>query len=248
MTEAAAASEAGSFAGFVTGGAATTLPAQFFVEVLPAIEDEAELRVTLYALYAIQRQRGSLRAVRRSALAAEAPLQEVLARLGGGPVLELALAAAVARGTLLTCELEDGDALVLVNHEAGRRALERLRAGLDASGGTMARLPVAAERPVAVAAVYEQEIGALTPAIAEALAGAVERYPEAWIIDALRLAARRNARSWRYAEAVLRRWQVEGRDDDGLDRGTPEGAARPDGAGGGAGPDPYARLFRSHWP
>ena len=44
-----------SFAGFRTGGLAVTLPAQFFVELLPAIEDEAELRVTLYALYAIAR-------------------------------------------------------------------------------------------------------------------------------------------------------------------------------------------------
>ena len=47
------------FAGFVAGGAATTLPAQLFVELLPQIDDEAELRVTLYALYAIQRRRGA---------------------------------------------------------------------------------------------------------------------------------------------------------------------------------------------
>ena len=52
------------FEGFVTGGAAVTLPAQLFVELLPELHDEAELRVTLYALYAIGRCRGALRAVR----------------------------------------------------------------------------------------------------------------------------------------------------------------------------------------
>src|SRR5207244_13645520 len=62
-----------SFDGFVAGGAAVPVPAQFFVEVLPEIEDAAELHVTLYALYAIARRRGPLRAVRRSEIASEGP-------------------------------------------------------------------------------------------------------------------------------------------------------------------------------
>jgi len=237
----------GTFEGFVTGGAATTLPAQLFVEVLPAIEDEAELRVTLYALYAVQRQRGAVRAVRTSALANEAPLQRALERLGGRDAFEAGLAAAVARGTLLTCDLEDGDAIVLVNNEAGRRSLERVRGGLEV-GGRAARATSVPERPVEAASAYEQEIGPLTPAIAEALAAATERYPAAWIVEAIRLAALRNARSWRYAEAVLRRWEAEGRDDDAPVGGVVERAASDRGAGGGAPGDPYGQLFRRHWP
>src|SRR5690606_41860858 len=64
------------------------------------------------------------------------------------------------------------------------------------------------------AAVYEQEIGLITPAVASALAEAEAKYPADWIVAALRLAAERNARSWRYAEAILRRWEAEGRDDE----------------------------------
>jgi DnaD/phage-associated family protein len=236
------------FAGFVTGGAATTLPAQLFVELLPAIEDEAELRVTLYALYAIQRQRGQVRAVRVSALAAEAPLQRTLERLGGRPAFEGGLAAAVGRGTLLACDLEDGDALVLVNNEAGRRSLDRVRSGGLELGGRVARATAPPERPVEAAAAYEQEIGPLTPAVAEALAAATERYPAGWIVDAIRLAALRNARSWRYADAVLRRWEAEGRDDDATAREAPERTAGEGRAGGRTSGDPYGQLFRRHWP
>lgn len=218
------------FEGFVAGGVAVTLPAQFFVEVLPNIEDEAELRVTLYALYAIARRRGELRAVRGRELAREAPLARTLAGCGGLEVLPRALASSVSRGTLLACALDDGDTLYLVHNEAGRRALARIEAGaLEVPGAKPVRpqaSTVGAGRP---AQVYEQEIGALTPAVAEALAAAVDRWPEPWIVEALRLAATRNARSWRYAEAILERWETEGRDD-----GTAAGAAARAGRDGGA--------------
>ena len=97
--------------------------------------------------------------------------------------------------------------------------------------------------PSTPARVYEQEIGALTPGVAEALAEAAERYPEEWVGDALRLAARHNARSWAYAEAILRRWESDGRDGgdeeaaDGATRGDPAASARRDHG-------PYERVIR----
>ena len=45
------------FEGFVAGGVAVTLPAQLFTELLPTIDDPTELRVTLYAMYAVARER-----------------------------------------------------------------------------------------------------------------------------------------------------------------------------------------------
>ena len=230
------------FAGFVTGGAAITLPAQLFVELLPEIDDEAELRVTLYALYAIGRRRGELRAVRAGELRAEAALLRSLERMGGGGAVAPALERATRRGTLLPCPLEDGDALYFVNSEGGRRNRMRVLSGaLEVPGA--APLPPARgeapERPQRPAQVYEQEIGTLTPSVAEALAEAGARYPEQWIVDALREAAQRNARSWRYAQAILRRWDEEGRDDETAGRDA--GAAAPRD-------DPYARVIRRSWP
>lgn len=74
-----------------------------------------------------------------------------------------------------------------------------------------------------VARAYEQEIGVLTANIAERLRGALEDYPAEWIIQAIREAALSNARSWRYCEAILRRWREEGfksqRGRNGRERG-----------------------------
>lgn len=256
------------FAGFTAGAAATTLPVQLFTELLPEIADPVELRVTLYALFAIQRRRGRLRAVRESELAAEAPLRRALERAGGLEALRFGLAAARARGVLLACPLEDGDALYFVNSDVGRRSLAAVQAG--ALAVPVAPLPARAaevEPATTPARVYEAEIGALTPSIAEALAAACERFPEDWVIEALRTAALRGARNWRYAEAVLRGWESEGRtrppsalDGDGPQSGPQYGdehgrtqraagsPAQPQRAGPGAPPDPYARVVRRDWP
>jgi len=63
-----------------------------------------------------------------------------------------------------------------------------------------------------VYSVYEANIGPLTPMIADALDDAESEYPLPWILDAIQIAVERNARNWRYIEAILRRWQAEGKD------------------------------------
>ncbi|MBM3141262.1 MAG: DnaD domain protein, partial [Chloroflexi bacterium] len=126
------------------------------------------------------------------------------------------------------------------HNEGGRRQLRRVVAGaLAVPGAAPARpreaLAAPSSRP---AAVYEAEIGMLTPAVATALAEAEARYPAGWIVDALQEAATRNARSWRYAEAILARWEAEGRDDEAT------GPAAAPGARAARGRDPYGHLVR----
>ena len=59
--------------------------------------------------------------------------------------------------------------------------------------------------------LYEENIGPLTPLIADALKDAEETYSPEWIAEAIDLAVRNNKRSWRYCEAILKRWKEEGR-------------------------------------
>ena len=66
--------------------------------------------------------------------------------------------------------------------------------------------------PAGLFTYYENNIGPLTQAIAERLKGAMEDYPESWILDAMGIAVDMNKRSWRYAEAILERWMSEGKD------------------------------------
>jgi len=66
------------------------------------------------------------------------------------------------------------------------------------------------ERPN-VFKLYEENIGPLTPMIADALKDAEEIYQADWIADAIEVAVKSNKRSWKYCEAILKRWKEEGR-------------------------------------
>jgi len=58
--------------------------------------------------------------------------------------------------------------------------------------------------------LYEQEIGLITPLIADQLSEAEKDYPAEWFAPAFQEAARNNVRTWSYASAILKRWKIEG--------------------------------------
>ena len=61
--------------------------------------------------------------------------------------------------------------------------------------------------------VYENNIGLLTQSIAEKLKDASDEYPDDWIVEAIEIAVKYNKRNWAYCEAILRRWESDGKDD-----------------------------------
>ncbi len=72
---------------------------------------------------------------------------------------------------------------------------------------------VVVERPN-VFRLYEQNIGVLTPLIADQLIEAIELYPNDWIDEAINEAVSLNRRNWRYIQRILQRWATEGRGDE----------------------------------
>ena len=74
-----------------------------------------------------------------------------------------------------------------------------------------------------IAKTYESEIGILTGMIKDKLVLALEEYPKDWIIKALEQSALNNKRSWSYAEAILKRWKVDGFQAD-MRRNKPAGS------------------------
>ena len=66
--------------------------------------------------------------------------------------------------------------------------------------------------------LYESNIGIITPIMADILREAEKEYPYEWIEKAVTIAITRNARNWRYVEAILKRWQANGM-DNGLKNG-----------------------------
>ncbi len=75
---------------------------------------------------------------------------------------------------------------------------------------TVRNTQIEVERPN-IFVLYEQNIGLLSPLIAEDLKDAADHYPAEWIEAAFREAVHGNKRSWNYIHAILRRWETEGR-------------------------------------
>ena len=209
------------FTGFPNSAAGTVIPNAFFARVLPEITDPAELVVSAYVFFALGLHRRQPRFVTLRELEADAGLARALANLCPGEhesPLARGLDLAVARGTLVRAVLrsatadqdERNETLYTANMPANVRGLERLAA----EGVSIERPLPAAERDAAapnIFALYEANIGSITPLLVDDLREAEERFPPEWIEAAFREAAELNKRSWRYVRAILQRWETEGR-------------------------------------
>lgn len=201
------------------------VPDLFFIDLLPQIDDLAELKLTVYFFWLLNEQEGSLRFVRGEdmrrdeillqSLNLESDLRSPLA------TLEDALERAVARNTLLRMDVETDteiDTIVedwyFLNTTKGRQAVAAIRQGQLAALQSIvpqdARLHV--ERPN-IFVLYEQNIGLMTAMIADQLRDLEKSYPPAWIVDALEIAVLNNKRHLNYIRAILRRWETEGKDE-----------------------------------
>ncbi|MEP0764858.1 MAG: DnaD domain protein [Chloroflexota bacterium] len=206
-----------TFKGFPPGKVPMVrLPSQFFTEVLSTIDDLDELKLTLYAFWALQQQEGEVRYLLKREV-----LRDTVLLSGIDPDAEraaqrvsAALGRAVQRGTLLHASVEGArgpEDLYFMNTTHGRNAVRAIAAGQFEPGDRDTPVLLIAERPN-IYALYEENIGALTPLISEELRAAEQDYPPGWIEEAFRLAVERNARNWRYIRRVLERWQAEGKD------------------------------------
>ena len=148
------------------------VPGAFFTEVLPGIEDEAELRVTLFLFYMLGRHKGHPRYVSRHELEALAPLAESLAPLPGeiADNLTRGLDLAARRQAFLLIDVaRDGraDTLFFLNTPADRRAFEKVRDGLlPVPGAAVDHSEPPAPVRDNIFQLYEANIGPITPLIA----------------------------------------------------------------------------------
>lgn len=196
------ASNSTSGAGFEARVRSLPVPAPLLGSLLAEIDDMAELKCTLRFLWHSAQVKGSPKAVPAATLEADGVLN---AALGSTAEVRRGLGLACARGTLL-----EAAGRYLLNTPENRRSAARL----TPLPSTPPPEPVVVERPN-VFALYEANVGMLTPMVAEQLREAEATYPAEWIEGAIREAAERNARSWRYIATILERWASDGRRSDG---------------------------------
>ncbi|GAB4486275.1 MAG: hypothetical protein OHK0031_10480 [Anaerolineales bacterium] len=98
----------------------------------------------------------------------------------------------------------------MLNSPRGRVTAAALE---KSAGGESALLPQGFQHKSQIFRLYEENIGPLTPMLADMLREAESEYPAEWIYEAFEIAVSRNKRNWKYVEAILKRWKQDGKDE-----------------------------------
>jgi DNA replication protein len=186
-----------------------SLPDSFFTQAVPKIQDLAELKTVLSVAYLILQKQDHPQFVTYKEL-----LSHKLMAMMGKETLRQTLNSAVEHGTLSHSSLNINGTLEDVYS-----------------------LTVDSRQPptINIFALYEQNIGMITPMIAEELKEAEKLYPPRWIEEAFKEAVTLNKRSWRYIARILERWASEGKDSGEYKRDLKKG-----------GPDKYIKGRYGH--
>lgn len=207
-----------SFEGFQHGPFhMVKIPAPFFSEALPLIDNLAELKVVLFCFWTLPQKESSYPYLRLHDFTGSEALMQGLASANpeGQPedTLHAALERATDHGILLaaTVRLDPPETLYFVNTERGRAAVAQIQAGRWQPGDQDDPVEILPERPN-IFSLYEQNIGQLTPMIADELKDIEQDFPATWAEEAITIAVKNNKRSLSYIRAILERWRKEGKD------------------------------------
>jgi DNA replication protein len=189
-----------NFKGFTGSETFTQIPDAFFQQLLNEITDADELKVTLYALWRVEHIEGNFRALCETDFDVK-DLGLTAEDVASG------LEKSVRRGSLIKSQHEV-DVFYFLNSPRGRAAAEAFARGQWRESAKILSAPLV-ERPN-VFKLYEENIGPLTPLIADMLKEAEGNYAPEWFEEAFIIAVKNNKRNWKYVEAILKRWKEEG--------------------------------------
>jgi len=192
------------------------VPDLFFTSLVPLVDSLSEMKVILHTIWL--RQRGGKQVVTVEELSTDETLITGLSVLGDDPVEQLreGLRRAVEHGALLHETLESPHGvheIYALNSAGGRSAMEQVRQGqLGIERVVLAERPATKPRPN-IFQLYEDNIGLISPLLADELREAEATYPADWIEEAFRIAVENNVRKWRYIQAILEGWATRGKGD-----------------------------------
>ena len=208
-----------AFTGFPPKVRYVPVPSPLFSELLEQIDDIAELKCTLRLMWLLHEKRSYPRFLTRRELATDRGLAKALVSDGSDPqaAIDRTLEAVVRRGIFLSGlskGTEESERVYALNTEPDRKAIARVLNKPPPAGQQLQQGPQdgPSERPN-IFGLYEDNIGLLSPMIAEELKQTEAAYPQSWIEDAFREAVSNNKRSLRYINAILERWERDGKGD-----------------------------------
>ena len=185
------------------------LPQAFFTKLLPIMDDLPQLRLLLYMFWHLEQQEGAIRYFKLKEMTTDPTLIQMT---GNEEALKTALQGLADLGIVISTDLAGmNDTTYFINDSQGQAAIEAIKQGKWQETITD-RPPIhlIGEQPN-LFKLYEENIGTITPMMAEILKADETAFPASWIEDAIRIAVTRNARNWKYVQAILERWKKEGR-------------------------------------
>jgi DnaD/phage-associated family protein len=219
------------FKGFPERMQFTPVPNLVFSSLSGRITDIVELKVLLHVFEILYPKRGQVKYICAPELGSHPSLVQDLPGISQ-ETLERTLENLSQKGILFRFDLagEQGiQPIYFLNNTANRLIVEKIRNSEIAITGFKPApgLPPAAAPPTDVFTLYEENVGMLTPLIADELKEAAGNYPETWIRDAIKEAVSQNKRNWKYISRILERWSTEGK-KDGANRGNLKTNTDPD--------------------
>jgi DNA replication protein len=200
-----------SFEGFPVRTQFTPVPELFINRIAQGLSRE-ELRLMLVIFNTLYNKKGYPRYTTEAELSAHPALADIK---NAGDLLE----AMAGQGILLALPGNaDNPVLYCINNPEGQKVAAAAGKGNPGvSVSSAPKLPPAPHLPD-IFTSYEENIGLITPMIAEELKDALKTYREDWIHDAIKEAVALNKRSLRYVQRILERWTAEGRNNNGAHR------------------------------
>jgi DNA replication protein len=196
------------------------IPESFFTQVLAASQDIQVQKLTLFAFWLLEiQERDPKYLTQEDFFAQEAVCLAFQTKKSTDPLptIKDALEKTVLAGILLQMNFPGSTTdqkIYFINSPKGRASAAALANG-DWKLDFRHTQPVRAQiQKSNIFKLYEDHIGAITPIMAEYLQDAETQYPDDQIREAFEIAVSKNVRNWRYIEAILKRWQENGKDGE----------------------------------
>jgi len=203
------------FGGFTSGVVRmVNVPEAFVTELLPILQNPQEIKLFIYALWAVQQMEGEVRVLSLKNLKTDSQLATLLNVSQEElpttllPILEQAVE---HKALLEIIPQGEMDRYYLVNTTRGQAAVSAFIQGKWAPrADSLQTTPLHLAQPE-VFKLYEENIGLLTPLLAEQLKLALDEYPAEWVAEAINEAVKNNVRRWAYIQRILENWRERGR-------------------------------------
>ena len=201
-----------------------SVPYDFLHDVVIDITSPEEMQVTLAVFRLVAELDGEETPLAERAILRDPPLRDAMRKSGilNDPDERIltGLDLAVGRGTLLRFVVKRARKEAFwyyLNTPVNRHTIAAMERGAIAPPAVVwegdVEPRIAADPPNGFR-LYEQNIGPLTPLIADQITQALRDYPADWIEDAIGEAVAYNRRSWRYIVRILENWKATGRREE----------------------------------